>query len=81
PIHGSYPQAAGKNIANPMAAILSAAMLLEMAFELKPEAEAIKSAVNQAIKNGIVTEDIAESKAFSTTEVGDYTATSILETK
>ncbi len=81
PIHGSYPQAAGKNIANPMAAILSAAMLLEMAFELKPEAEAIKSAVNQAIKNGIVTEDIAEGKAYSTTEVGDYIATSILETK
>lgn len=81
PIHGSYPQAAGKNIANPMAAILSAAMLLEMAFELKPEAEAIKSAVNQVIKNGIVTEDIAECKAFSTTEVGDYIATSILETK
>lgn len=81
PIHGSYPQAAGKNIANPMAAILSAAMLLEMAFELKPEAEAIKSAVNKAIKNGIVTEDIAEGKAFSTTEVGDYIATSILETK
>lgn len=81
PIHGSYPQAAGKNIANPMAAILSAAMLLEMAFELKPEAEAIKSAVNQAIKNGIVTEDIAEGKAYSTTEVGDYIATSILVTK
>ena len=81
PIHGSYPQATGKNIANPMAAILSAAMLLEMAFELKPEAEAIKSAVNKAIKNGIVTEDIAEGKAFSTTEVGDYIATSILETK
>lgn len=81
PIHGSYPQAAGKIIANPMAAILSAAMLLEMAFELKPEAEAIKSAVNKAIKNGIVTEDIAEGKAFSTTEVGDYIATSILETK
>ncbi|MBQ3618536.1 MAG: 3-isopropylmalate dehydrogenase [Bacteroidales bacterium] len=81
PIHGSYPQAAGKNIANPMAAILSAAMLLEMAFELKPEAEAIKSAVNKAIKNGIVTEDIAEDKAYSTTEVGDYIATSILETK
>lgn len=81
PIHGSYPQAAGKNIANPMAAILSAAMLLEMAFELKSEAEAIKYTVNQAIKNGIVTEDIAEGKAFSTTEVGDYIATSILETK
>ena len=81
PIHGSYPQAAGKNIANPMAAILSAAMLLEMAFELKPEAEAIKSAVNQAIKNGIVTEDIAVGKAYSTTEVGDYIATSIMGTK
>lgn len=81
PIHGSYPQAAGKNIANPMAAILSAAMLLEMAFELKSEAETIKSSVNQAIKNGIVTEDIAEGKAYSTTEVGEYIATSIIETK
>ncbi len=81
PIHGSYPQAAGKNIANPMAAILSAAMLLEIAFELKSEAETIKSSVNQAITNGIVTEDIAEGKAYSTTEVGEYIATSIIETK
>jgi len=37
PIHGSYPQAAGKNIANPMAAILSAALMFEYAFELKEE--------------------------------------------
>ncbi len=42
PIHGSYPQAAGKNIANPVATVLSAAMLLELALNLTEEAEAIR---------------------------------------
>ena len=81
PIHGSYPQAAGKNIANPMAAILSAAMLLETSFGMKEESALITSAVNTALANGIRTEDIAEGKAYSTTEVGDYIAMSILGKK
>ncbi|MBQ5453904.1 MAG: 3-isopropylmalate dehydrogenase [Bacteroidales bacterium] len=81
PIHGSYPQAAGKNIANPMAAILSAAMLLETGFGLKEEAQIVTDAVNKALADGIRTEDIAEGKAYGTKEVGDYIAKAILETK
>lgn len=79
PIHGSYPQAAGKNIANPVATILSAAMMFEYAFNLKAAGASIRQAVNQAIEAGIVTEDIVENdnKAYSTTEVGDYIAKAI----
>ncbi len=78
PIHGSYPQAAGKNIANPVGAILSAAMLLELSFNLKAEAECIRNAVEQAIENGFVTKDIDASKFYSTIEVGDKIITSIV---
>lgn len=73
PIHGSYPQAAGKNIANPLATILSAAMMFEYAFNLKEEGALIRQAVAQSMNVGIVTEDISESgKASSTSEVGDW---------
>jgi 3-isopropylmalate dehydrogenase len=58
PIHGSYPQAAGQNRANPMATILSAAMLLEYSFGLKEEAVAIEDAVEKALELNVVTEDI-----------------------
>jgi 3-isopropylmalate dehydrogenase len=75
PIHGSYPQAAGKNIANPNGTILSAAMMFEYAFNLKDEAESIKTAVDASLENGIVTEDIAEGvKPSSTSDVGDWIA-------
>ena len=78
PIHGSYPQAAGKNIANPMATILSAAMLLEHV-GLAQEGTAVRAAVEQAIADGVVTEDLIDpsttgQKAYSTTEVGDFIA-------
>ena len=78
PIHGSYPQAAGKNIANPMATILSAAMMLEHV-GLATEGKAIRDAVNKAIEAGAVTEDLADAgaKVYSTTEVGDYVAAAI----
>ena len=73
PIHGSYPQAAGKNIANPVATILSAAMMFEYAFGLMEEGAAIRQAVEKSIEAGIVTEDIAEGgKAYTTTEVGEW---------
>jgi 3-isopropylmalate dehydrogenase len=73
PIHGSYPQAAGKNIANPLATILSAALMFEYAFELKNEAEHIRRAVTDSLNAGIVTEDIAaDGKAFKTSEVGEW---------
>lgn len=73
PIHGSYPQAAGKNIANPLATILSAAMMFEYAFELKDEGKLIRQAVDASMTEGVVTEDIAsDDKAYSTSEVGDW---------
>lgn len=74
PIHGSYPQAAGKNIANPLATILSAAMMLEYAFDLKAEAKLIRNAVNTSLEEGIVTEDIAAkgAKSYKTDEVGKW---------
>ena len=78
PIHGSYPQAAGKNIANPMATILSAAMMLEHV-GLEKEGKAIRDAVNKAIEAGVVTEDLvsAAGKAASTPEVGDFIAAAV----
>ena len=78
PIHGSYPQAAGKNIANPLATILSAAMMFEYAFGLMEEGRAIRKAVAESIDNNIVTEDLAAGgKAYSTSEVGDWVAAHI----
>ncbi len=73
PIHGSFPQATGKNIANPLATVLSAAMMFEMSFNLKEEAELIRSVVNQSLADGVVTEDLADgAKAYKTSAVGDY---------
>jgi 3-isopropylmalate dehydrogenase len=73
PVHGSYPQAAGKDIANPLATILSAALMFEYAFGLKNEAECIRQAVDKSLNAGIVTEDIAlEGKACKTSEVGEW---------
>ena len=78
PIHGSYPQAAGKNIANPLATILSAAMMFEYAFGLMEEGKAIRKAVSASIDAGIVTEDLADGgKVYSTSEVGDWVAAHI----
>jgi len=78
PIHGSYPQAAGKNIANPLATILSAALMFEYAFDLHDEGRVIRDAVAASMDAGIVTEDIAQGgKAYSTSEVGDWIANRI----
>ena len=77
PIHGSYPQAAGKDIANPLATVLSAAMLFED-MDLNEEAQAIRDAVNKSLAEGIVTEDLAEGgKAHKTSEVGDWLAANL----
>ena len=73
PIHGSYPQAAGKNIANPLATILSAALMFEYAFGMMDEGAIIREAVAASMDAGVVTEDIADgSKAYSTTDVGEW---------
>ncbi|QMU27467.1 3-isopropylmalate dehydrogenase [Adhaeribacter radiodurans] len=71
PIHGSYPQAAGKNIANPMAAVLSAATLLETSFNLMEEGKAVRQAVEEALNNGFVTVDINPTNHLGTREVGE----------
>jgi 3-isopropylmalate dehydrogenase len=79
PIHGSYPQAAGKNIANPIATILSAAMMFEYAFADMEAGAAIRRAVDLSIEKNIVTEDIAPEGVtpHSTSEVGDFIAANI----
>ena len=59
PIHGSAPDIAGRGIANPYAAILSAAMLLRHALRLDAEAKALEAAVHQAISAGALTADLA----------------------
>ncbi len=76
PIHGSYPQAAGKNIANPIATILSAAMMFEYAFDLQAEGALIRKAVAESMAANIRTEDVQVDnvKACSTSEVGDWIA-------
>lgn len=77
PIHGSYPQAAGKDIANPLATVLSAAMMFDQ-FGLADEAEAIRTVVNKSLAEGVVTEDLSEgAKAYKTSEVGDWLAANI----
>src|SRR3546814_905161 len=78
PIHGPYPQAAGKDIANPLATVLSAAMLLEDVFDLNDEAALIRAIVNQSLAEGIVTEDLSgKNKAYKTSEVGDWLAAQV----
>ncbi|WP_397364087.1 3-isopropylmalate dehydrogenase [Olleya sp. R77988] len=74
PIHGSYPQATGKGIANPVASILSAAMLLEH-FELFDEANLIKEGVEKSLKLEITTPDLNSSyDNITTSKVGDFIA-------
>jgi 3-isopropylmalate dehydrogenase len=75
PIHGSWPQAAGKGIANPVAAILSAAMMFEYAFGMMAEGKTIRQAVAESLAAGVVTDDLADGgKAYSTSQVGDWIA-------
>jgi 3-isopropylmalate dehydrogenase len=70
PIHGSYPQAAGKDIANPLGSILSAAMLLDYV-ELHKEAALVREAVNWTLSNGFVTKDIEPVNFYFTSTIGD----------
>ncbi len=61
PIHGSAHDITGKGVANPMASVLSAALLLDISFGLKEESLAIINAVDQVLKKGFRTHDIADS--------------------
>ena len=78
PIHGSYPQAAGKNIANPIASILSAAMLLDH-FGLDEETQSVVNAIYKSMKKNIVTPDLDLKSKFGTDEVGDFIAGNIVD--
>ncbi|MHC5309969.1 3-isopropylmalate dehydrogenase [Myroides sp. LJL116] len=71
PIHGSYPQAKDKGIANPIACILSGAMLLDYLGQNQAARE-IEEAVQDCINNKYLTEDLAPTKSYSTQEVGQY---------
>ncbi|GAB5474377.1 MAG: 3-isopropylmalate dehydrogenase [Maribacter sp.] len=76
PFHGSYPQAKGKNIANPVASILSTAMLLQH-FGLNEEADAVVKAVNKSFRKNVITKDILGSSKYGTDYVGDFISENI----
>ena len=73
PSHGSAPDIAGKDIANPIATILSAAMMLRFSFDLDKEADAIEGAVRKVLADGYRTVDIMDEgmKQVGTTEMGN----------
>lgn len=73
PIHGSYPQAAGKDIANPCGSILSAAMLLDH-FGMTEEAALVRKAVDWTLQNNFVTKDIDPVNFYFTSTIGDLVA-------
>ena len=73
PIHGSYPQAKGQNIANPVACILSAAMMLDHLGH-SSFANTIRDAVEESLNNGVVSKDLDENSFSGTSEIGDYIA-------
>jgi 3-isopropylmalate dehydrogenase len=77
PIHGSYPQAAGKDIANPIGSILSAAMMLDY-FGLHTEANAIREAVNWTLQHNFVTKDIDPINFYFTSTLGELIADHVL---
>ncbi len=79
PIHGSAPDIAGQNIANPIATILSVAMMLKYSFDLKEESNAIESAVSKVLNSGYRTPDIytENTKKVGTAEMGNLIAENI----
>ena len=76
PIHGSAPDIAGRNIANPLATILSAAMMLRYSFEMEEAAQTIEQAVQKTLDDGLRTADIAllSDKTVGTMKMGDHVA-------
>ena len=79
PIHGSAPDIAGQNLANPLGTILSAAMMLRYSFDMAKEADAIEEAVNAVLDQGYRTGDILQEgcKKVSCSEMGDLVAAQI----
>lgn len=79
PSHGSAPDIAGKGIANPLATILSAAMMLRFSLDLDKEADAVEAAVSKVLKEGYRTIDIMEDgmTQVGTSQMGDLIAEQI----
>ena len=73
PVHGSAPDITGKNIANPIATILSLAMALRYSLDLDKEADLLEAAVQKVLDDGLRTKDILSpgKKEISTTDMGD----------
>jgi len=78
PIHGSYPQAAGKDIANPIGSILSAAMMLDH-FKLHEEANLVRAAVDWTLNSKFVTKDIDPVNYYFTSTIGDLVCDYVTE--
>ena len=84
PVHGTAPDIAGKGIANPIGAILSVAMMLELTFKLSAEATAIRGGVDRALAEGKRTADLlsdADGQAVSTSEMGEFISGSLAASK
>ncbi len=81
PVHGSAPDIAGQGIANPLGAILSAAMLLRYSFKLETEAACIESAVDGVLVSGLRTKDLAKAgeSVVNTSEMGQKIAEAVRE--
>ena len=79
PVHGSAPDIAGKNLANPVAAILSGAMLLRHSFDMEEAAVKIETAVRRVLRAGYRTADIYEpgTRQVGTREMGERVAEAI----
>jgi 3-isopropylmalate dehydrogenase len=71
PVHGSAPDIAGQNSANPLATILSLAMLLRFSLKNAKMADAVEKAVNTVLEQGILPRDLNPENAASTSAVGD----------
>ncbi len=82
PVHGSAPDIAGKNLANPIATILSFAMMLRYSFNLKNEADLLEATVRKVLEKGLRTGDIMQDgmKKVSTTEMGDAIVSELQKT-
>ncbi|THH39888.1 3-isopropylmalate dehydrogenase [Neolewinella litorea] len=76
PIHGSWPEGAGQDRANPVAAILSAGMMLDH-LELREEANALRMAVNRTLAQGVGTEDLRPTEQLGTRAFGDRIAAAV----
>jgi 3-isopropylmalate dehydrogenase len=78
PVHGSAPDIAGRNRANPIAAIASAAMMLRYSFHMDTEARAIETAIEKVLKRGVRTAEIpGRKRPVGTSRMGDLVAAEV----